>query len=305
MQAFFDEFRERQSGIAVAMVVKGATDAAVDLGSDTISDPSQFEIGSVTKTMTALALAVMVTQNEIRLSDRIDRFFDVGPWGAVTLEQLATHTSGLPRVTDWLLADASTHPEDPWVNYTNERLLEDLRSLIPDPTVEARYSNIGYMLLGLAMETASGESLEALLRRTVFAPLGMTTAGVGPPSPGLLPGYVRGRRTIPWAQPLPAAGGVTASLGDMRAYATAHLDPPEAMAEPVEMVLRPRVPAPGGQVGLGWHLLDEVTWHNGGTGGFGAYIGINRSARRAIVVLYNAPHRPRMDEIARRWLSES
>jgi CubicO group peptidase (beta-lactamase class C family) len=63
-----------------------------------LPEDARFEIGSITKTMTAALLASLAGDGVLALEDEIGRWLDAGPNGNITLEQLATHTSGLPRL---------------------------------------------------------------------------------------------------------------------------------------------------------------------------------------------------------------
>jgi CubicO group peptidase (beta-lactamase class C family) len=160
------------AGVAVAA-------AAVD-GADTVSHRSgappdgRFEIGSVTKTMTATLLALLAADGTLNLDDEAGRWLRAGPNGAITLRQLATHTSGLPAVAP------NFRPADPgnyWAAFTAELAEEGLRQAALTPG--RRYSNFGYQLLGLVLERAADQSYAALVADRLLVPLSMTSSGVG------------------------------------------------------------------------------------------------------------------------------
>ena len=111
---------------------------------------SRFEIGSLTKVVTGLALASLVVDGTLGLDDRIGHWLDAGPNAHLTVVQLATHTSGLPT------AAAGGVPGDPYRHLTADRAEQELRGLRPVPGAYL-YSNFGYQLLGLLLERAAGE----------------------------------------------------------------------------------------------------------------------------------------------------
>ena len=117
-------------GIAVAV-------AAVDRGGGWpafartagLPEDARFEIGSITKTMTAALLASLVGDGVLTLDDEIGRWLAAGPNGNITLEQLATHTSGLPR----LAPNQPTDEANPYRDFTAERAQEGLRAAARTP----------------------------------------------------------------------------------------------------------------------------------------------------------------------------
>ena len=92
-----------------------------------------FQIGSVTKVFTALVLADMAERGEVHLSDPAARYLPGPPSDGPTLADLATHTSGLPRLPRGLLPSALLHPGDPYARYPAGRLVRDARRLQPVP----------------------------------------------------------------------------------------------------------------------------------------------------------------------------
>src|SRR3954452_1904785 len=128
--------------------------------------------------MTALVLASMVEQRQLDLDDQIGRWLAAAESGDITLRQLATHTSGLPR----LAPNHETNQSDrsnPYARFAAEQAESGLRQSTRGAAGIYEYSNFGYQLLGLALERAAGRSFETLLQEIVFAPLGMACSGVG------------------------------------------------------------------------------------------------------------------------------
>jgi D-alanyl-D-alanine-carboxypeptidase/D-alanyl-D-alanine-endopeptidase len=275
-------------------------DGPVIAATEGLPPDARFEIGSVTKTMTATLLAMIAGEGAINLDDRVGRWLDAGQNADITLGELATHTSGLPR-------DAANKPAaspNPYRDFTAERAEESLRAVARKPEDGRVYSNFGYQLLGLVLERASGRLYQDLLAERLLEPLGMTCSGVGAAGGGTrLTGHAAGRPIAHWDHALPGAGGVEASITDLARYLAACLTPPEGrLGDAIRMCLRPRVRI-GGQLagGLGWTIGrgQGVCSHNGGTGGFSASTGLRPESGQAIGGLVNTSFRsaPLLDSV--------
>lgn len=300
--------RGRRSGSATARCTGGTVVTHLEAGADPITGGSLFEIGSVTKTVTATLLAVMVGQGRVRLDDEIGAWIDAGDCGRITLEQLATHTSGLPRLSPAIIERARVSGDDPYGLVSAEDVLGDLRRLgcvdRPAPPV---YSNVGYMVLGHVLAVAAGQPFEAVVTDQVLQPLDMRTAGFDlVDRPARIPGYERNRPTPHWHHQLGGAGAIEASIDDMAAFVNAQIDPAGSPLGPaLELAQAARTAGPaGGPIGLAWHHRGPVIWHNGGTRGFGAFVAFDRQASSGVVVLTNSAHRPSTDRAGFRLLDE-
>src|SRR5215470_2283012 len=138
-----------------------------------------FEIGSTTKVFTSLLLADMVQRGEVKLDDPVSKYLppDVKVpernGRAITLVDLATHTSGLPRMPSNF---APKDPGNPYADYTLDQLYRFLSSyqLTRDIGSQYAYSNMGAALLGNALARGAGTDYEALVRSRICDPLGMS-----------------------------------------------------------------------------------------------------------------------------------
>jgi serine-type D-Ala-D-Ala carboxypeptidase/endopeptidase len=276
----------RGDGIAVAVT---AIDAAgpVFVASDDMPVDGRFEIGSVTKTMTATLLACLVGDGAVALGDPIGRWLDAGPNAGITVEQLATHTSGLPR----LAPNQPVLRPNPYGKFTAERAEKGLRATTRAPGSPRVYSNFGYQLLGLVISRASGRAYQDLIAERLLAPLQMHCSSVGAAADGTrLSGHARGRPVRHWDHALPGPGGVETSIGDLARYLSACLVPPDGpLGAAIELCQVPRVPVDERRAGgLGWMIANSKLWHNGRTGGFAACVGLDRGAGHALGALVNA-----------------
>ena len=139
-----------------------------------------YEIGSVGKTLTASVLAILHDRGVMRIDDPLERWLPEeaqipahpGQTSPMTLEHLATHTSGLPNSPD----NVSGFPTFQWRGYSTEMLFDELRQteLVHPPGTDFLYSNVGMGLLGHLMARASGKPYEQLVEDELLRPLRMT-----------------------------------------------------------------------------------------------------------------------------------
>jgi len=149
-----------------------------DKASATAATPrSVLQIGSVTKQFTAAAILRLAERGALTLDDPIEKFVpEFDPRGAtVTLRQLLSHTSGLPR--DWFPPTAAVNLTAP---VTREQTIKALNGQPFDfqPGKKWSYSNAGYMLLGYAIESITGRSYADFVHDEFALPLGLIDTGV-------------------------------------------------------------------------------------------------------------------------------
>ncbi|QYF73704.1 serine hydrolase [Cryobacterium sp. PAMC25264] len=271
------------------------------LGAD---ETTVFEIGSITKTFTALLLAQAVERGEVTLTDPVGDYLDLGDSAAAgaTLADLSSHRSGLPRLAVTVPAVATSlwssyRANDPYP-YDLDALEEHARAAeLTDPgTVD--YSNLGVALLGQALAAAAGTDYPELLQTRILEPLGMTGTSIAVTADalpaGARTGYtVAGRPAAAWTMGAYApAGAIRSTLADMTLYAQALLSANLALGVDPAAVLDPQGASGAGPlIGLAWFTQapeeGTATWHNGGTGGFASMMALDRAANRAVIVLGN------------------
>ena len=299
----------RLPGVVVGRIAPGTTSVitagvrSVETGAP-VTDSTVFEIGSITKALTGTLLADMVVRGEVGLNDPVTRHLPTGwtmPAGitrGITLLDLATHTSGLPRMP----ADfAPGNPLDPYGDYDDAKLRRSLAAttLVTQPGEAYDYSNFGAAVLGRALAHRGGKPYEELLHERVLLPLGMRDsrfAGNGAADHRSATGYTA--RILPTGAwnlvAFAPAGGLRSSIGDMLKLLAAVADTSKGpLAKALALATRAHRPIHGvDSVGLGWHRLrqgtTEVVWHNGGTGGFRTFAGVNVHTGRGVVMMVNA-----------------
>lgn len=278
---------------AVALV----TPAATTLASRGAGPRSDFEIGSISKAVTGLLYCDALDRGEITDDTRLGDVLPLGECAAasVTLASLSTHHSGLPGLPPSFRVARRTvalwrHGTNPYGDSLDD-LMEQARDVTVGPP-RPRYSNFGFMLLGHAIASAAGTTYGDLLRERIVEPLDLRDTYVPATANQVRPEAVEGtsrslRQREPWTgEALGPAGGIRSSITDMGRLTAAILDGSAPGLDALTPATRfgPRV-----QIGAAWITVEmkgrPVTWHNGGTGGFRSWIGIDRAAGTGTVVL--------------------
>lgn len=264
-----------------------------------------FEIGSVTKVFTASILESMVERGEVNFDDPVAGLLpgnvtvpsESGRW--ITLLDLATHYSGLPRMpSNFFPADF----ENPYADYTVGQLYDFVSGYELEHPIGSHweYSNLGVGLLGHALCLKAERTYELLVRERVLDPLGMTETGIelAPPlnAPFAQGHGMNGQPVGNWDIPtLAGAGALRSTMYDMLLFAAANLTTTGSqislLLQRTQVVRRQRV-SNDLSMALGWLVSQRfpdrpIVWHNGGTGGFHSFIGLDRSKRHAVVILTN------------------
>jgi len=138
-----------------------------------------FELASVTKQFTAAAVMLLVEEGKVKAEDPISQYLPNSPerWNDITVRHLLTHTSGLPDLENGFQALRKGGAR---LNYTTTQLYNAAKN---DPMSFApgerwQYSDVGYFLLGMIIEKASGQPYRNFLASRFFEPLGMASSSV-------------------------------------------------------------------------------------------------------------------------------
>jgi len=271
-----------------------------------------FEIGSITKVFTSLLLADMVERGEVELTDPVAKYLpatvNVPQRRAeqITLEDLATHTSGLPRMP---VNVDSRDPANPFADYSVNRLYEFLSGYqLPRDIGEAfEYSNIGGALLGHALAQRAGRNYETLVETRIVVPLEMksTSVTLTPEMKARLAvGHAYGLEPTPnWdLGALSAAGALKSTANDLLTFLAANLRYTQTpLSQALASMLKVRRDRDRGTIALEW-FLDlrggvEIISHSGSTGGYQSFIGYDPKARVGVVVLSNSGTGAGVDDI--------
>jgi CubicO group peptidase (beta-lactamase class C family) len=270
-------------------------EASIELGVPNRRE-TRFSIASITKTFTAVAIMRLRAAGKLGLDDRLCQHFDDCPaaWQPVTLRQLLSHTSGIPNFTslpDWD-ERIGRIPDTP------RGLLRHVRDmpLQFEPGNRFRYSNTGYLLLGLVIEKHSGMPYGRYLAQEFFTPLGMTASGLMDYH-SIIPNRATGYYWKANAFSLPlseypghahAAGGMYSTVDDLLRWANA-LDSGRLL--PAAALREMEVPGQG-NYGLGFELgtigTHRHVGHAGSIPGFSNYLARFPDDGLTVVVLSNS-----------------
>jgi D-alanyl-D-alanine-carboxypeptidase/D-alanyl-D-alanine-endopeptidase len=255
-----------------------------------------FEIGSISKTMTAFLVADLIAQQRWSPDDPIAKHLPPGTVlprqgeRQILVRDLLTHSAGLPALPSRLKA---ANAADPYADLGEKELLASLADVRLSRPIgsQAEYSNFGMMVVSLAVARAQGGDLEAALKAQLFEPLQMHGAFVAKPRPGTAQaaGHAStGAATPAWtiATNLAGVGMVRASLDDMVKYAQAQLGLTDT---PLLPRLRATQQPLAHGFGMNWSIArvqgHELLAHEGGTGGFSSFMALEPAQRRAVVLL--------------------
>jgi CubicO group peptidase (beta-lactamase class C family) len=231
-----------QGGIAVFRADVGLADVGANLAA---GPDSVYAIGSITKSFTAHAVLTLVAAGRLRLEDTVAAVLPdyVGPGAQVTVEQLLSHTSGIPNYVNEIPGLR------PRLRRGEMQRADMLATFAPLPLLFApgsrwSYSNSGYYLLGLIIERVSGKSYYDFLRDDVLKPLGISRVWSGDDReivPNRVHGYEKGpgglENATPWYYLVPfSAGSLLTTAEELAHYRRAVFTSPAVPARVRELI---------------------------------------------------------------------
>ena len=275
----------------------GKTD--LDNGKD-VNENTVYEIGSISKVFTTILLADEVVKGNMKLTDPASKYLpkEVSVpqrnGKVITLKDLATHTSGLPRMPE------NISPADfnnPYIDYTAALLYDYISSyeLPRDIGSQYEYSNLGMGLLGHILELHISETYENLVINRIAKPLGMNDTRI------LFTDSMKERLALGhndqlevvanWDfTTLAGAGGIRSTLNDMVKFIKANISTDTSLHKAMKLSHEIAFSNENQNfiIALGWHFANNntITWHNGGTGGYSSFNGFLNN--RAVVALTNS-----------------
>ena len=282
----------RRAGL-VAVCQRADQEAIFEVGRP-IQAHAPVEIGSLTKGFTGILLAALVQSGRITMAARVDEVLFREQWagGSITVEELVTHTSGLPRLSfpAWRGLFG-----DPYRSKDRKHVLQFLKRRMPAPHSNPvmKYSNLGFAVLGMMIEAACSTSYERLLQGLVLDPFGM-----GETSLQLAGGKRivedgisrRGWKAKRWQHDAYApAGGLASTLSDLILASKAFCSASHPLRAAMDFAFTPSRDVLGGKVGLGWMTSQDqrFVWHNGATFGYSAFLGFDRASECRCVLVSN------------------
>ncbi|AGG90479.1 serine hydrolase domain-containing protein [Rhodanobacter denitrificans] len=265
---------------------------------DKATPATNYRLASVSKQFTATAILLLAESGRLKLDDPVRRWLPSLPetTAAVTLRQLLTHTGGLVDYEDLIPPGTSGQVSDNDVL----RLLSATPKTYFAPGTAYRYSNSGYVLLGLVVERASGISLPLYLRQHIFQPLHMDHTLLyergGPEVENRAYGY--SEENGGWTrtdQSVTSAtrgdGGIYSSIDDLAKWDAALYDDRLLSAASRKLAFSPHVKVTGepyeASYGYGWRITGDTLWHSGESIGFRNVIVRWPKQRLTVILLSN------------------
>jgi CubicO group peptidase (beta-lactamase class C family) len=290
----------RQPSLVAGVVRSGALVWTADRGrhaGDVTPGPDvQYRIGSITKTMTAIAVMQCRDEGRLELDAAIGSVLgDKVPFGSTSIRRLLSHSGGLPA-----------EPSGPWWERHDGGDFDDLVTRVSEqPEVlpagqRLHYSNLAYGLLGELVGRLRGETWWEAVRTRVLEPLEMRRTTYSPTPP-----HAQGYSVHPWSgrlDPEPhtdtgamaPAGQAWSTVEDLARFAAFWLDPDPAVLSP-ESAREMRIPiagAPDSGLGMAWGLGLELSrtsrfGHGGSMPGFLACLAVDPEQRAAAITMSN------------------
>jgi CubicO group peptidase (beta-lactamase class C family) len=234
------------------------------------TDDTQYMIGSITKTFTAILVMALRDEGRLRLDDRLEQYLPQSRHRDVTLRQMLGHASGLQREPVGRIWENLDAPDQDRLL----RELEDAERVLP-PHFAFHYSNLAYALLGQVVEQVEGASWEQVVRRRVLDPLEMRHTGLAPDADRALGYHVHPHAGTAIEEPLfdlratASVGGLWSTVADLARYAAFVAEPVEEVlsADTLAEMCRPLV------------MTDPDSW----AGAYGLGFGMERSRERVLV----------------------
>ena len=240
---------------------------------------TDYRLASVSKQFTAAAILLLAEDGKLKLDDSIRHWLPSLPGLAdkVTLRELLSHTGGLIDYEELIPPGTTGQLDDQDVL----RMLSATSKSYFAPGTAYRYSNTGYVLLGLVVEKASGESLPAFMQQRIFKPLHMDHTLMyvrgGPEVMNRAYGYSEeGGHWKRTDQSVTSAtrgdGGIYSSIDDLARWDAALYDDRLLSDASRKLAFSPHVKVVGepyeASYGFGWRITGDTLWHSGESIGF-------------------------------------
>lgn len=318
-------------GMAIGILKNGKT-TTYNVGVQNLTTGKPFdeytigEIGSISKTMTAMLAAELVNQNRLSLSAPANQYLPASlqmpakDGKDVTVLQLLNHTSGLPTDPD----DIAINPNklaQPFADYPESRLADFLKrtSLQTVPGTKWHYSNVGMALAGIIVRQLTGQRITKLYDDHIFGPLGMSRSYTNlaeAPTSNVAQGYM-GRTPFDYwtlSEPFESVGYIKSNVHDMLAYLKFVTNPPQnTLGAAFNLTKKPTfLIAAGDQSvngqyyhdlssGLAWGLVlndknENIYNHSGGTYGFSSFLCFNEQQKTGVILIANAGFTPQLSK---------
>ena len=274
-----------------------------DLASrDSLKVSSQFQLASVSKQFTSMAIMMLKERGFLSYEDKVTRFYPKFPYPDVTIRQLLTHRAGLADYR-WFIDPYWLDKDKP---ISNQEMMRMFSKYKPDPYFTSNshhaYSNTGYAILAAIVEKISGVTFSTFMQKAVFEPLGMKHSQIySKCEHANLPGNVCGyERNGSWKAPNDCFNGITgdknvfSTVDDLFIWDQALYSNKLVKQETLTEAFKDGSPEMHGlrNYGFGWRINKQnpdkqIVYHSGWWRGFRTFFLRNLTDHNAIIVLTN------------------
>lgn len=282
---------------------------------DRVDSSTIFEMGSITKVFTSMILSDSIDNDLIELDDVVSEHINISYandsiFNNMTMKQLTTHTSGLPRLpqlfnSNWNVKLSNIVGGNPFKNMTKDKMYEFMNETKSITNNNFRYSNYGLGILGICLTEVNNQPYEEMLKSKITIPLDMKNTSVLY-EPNSEKHYAKGYenyyrfgkiaigiKSAPWVfkEGFVGAGGIMSTGEDMLKLLEVIVNKEQSFItnsmKPITTVNE------NSDIGMNWmidHSQPEktITWHNGLTGGFNSFIGIYDEADVGVFIVSNS-----------------
>ncbi len=284
------------------VLYKGAIGYANFRQKDTLSTQTAFQLASVSKQFTAMAIMMLQEEGDLQYDDSVQQHLPDFPYKGITIRQLLTHRSGLPNYTNF----SETLWPDRKKDLTNSDVMHLMQAHRPRPNnIPGRsfeYSNTGYVVLASIVEEVSGVPFDTFLRENIFEPLKMDHTFTFLPEAvtqtgGVAGGHLAGKRKreSDYLDTVLGDKGIYSTVEDLykwdQALYTQKLVKFETITEAFTGAWLDKRKKDE-DYGYGWRIKplengDTAVYHGGLWHGYSTYILRNPKDHSAIIVLSN------------------
>ena len=264
-------------------------------GNELAAELHTYEIGSITKTLTAALINKAISEGKINIDSTVDNYLSLPDDNEYpTIKELLTHTSGYegyyfesPMIENFLIG------RNDFYGITKEMILDKASNLSMNKESHGfNYSNYGYAVLGLVLEAVYDTDYTTLVNNFIQNEIGLTDTKISDES-GHLGNYWNWNADDAYL----SAGAITSNITDMLSYAQMQLESNPYFAECHKSLETINATTESystmgirmDEIGMSWIIDNEnsIIWHNGGTGNYNSYLGFNIETGTAVVVLSN------------------
>lgn len=262
----------------------------------------RYDIGSISKTVTAHLILKLHSQGKLDLNQTVDRYLPLKKGKYPTVYQLLTHTAGYHHLTPLevtlpRLALHSYQRKNPYENCTVKTVIKSLeRRRFIKPPNRYGYSDFPSAILAAVAQTVTDTPFSAIFESFVHKDLGMVNTVLQLPAEKRQPKAAKGKRLLPfwvWKQDNPyiAGGGLVSNIADVLHYLALQIESDVPYISAAHTVCQEsRLKKDNHLMCIGWHTYQKSNqlWHVGGVGTFRSSILFNKERKLAVAVLGNA-----------------